>query len=77
MARPLRLPYAGGVYHVMARGNDRKAVVRDDRDRARFVDTLAQMGDRYRVRCAVGARLVTDRPFRRRVKSALDVKVKT
>ncbi len=51
MARPLRLPYAGGVYHVTARGNERKAVVRDDRDRARFVDTLAQMVDRYRVLC--------------------------
>lgn len=51
MARPLRLNYAGGVYHVTARGNERKAVVRDDRDRARWVDTLAQVVDRYRVRC--------------------------
>ncbi len=51
MARPLRLNFAGGVYHVTARGNERKALVRDDRDRARFVDTLAQMVQQYRVAC--------------------------
>jgi putative transposase len=51
MARPLRLAFAGGVSHVTARGNERKAIVRDEVDRARFVDTLAAMLDRYRVRC--------------------------
>jgi REP element-mobilizing transposase RayT len=51
MARPLRLAFPGGVYHVTARGNERKAIVRDETDRARFVDTLAAMVDRYRVRC--------------------------
>jgi hypothetical protein len=33
MARPLRLEAEGAVYHVIARGNERKAVFRDDRDR--------------------------------------------
>ncbi len=51
MARPLRLNYAGAFYHVTARGNARQAIVRDDRDRARFVDTLAQLVERYGVRC--------------------------
>ena len=51
MARPLRLALAGGLYHVTARGNERKAIARDDTDRARFVDTLAAMVDQYRVRC--------------------------
>ncbi|MEX5215222.1 MAG: transposase [Nitrospiraceae bacterium] len=51
MARPLRLTFAGGVYHVTARGNERKAIVRDDTDRARFVDTLAAMVEHYRVQC--------------------------
>lgn len=32
MARPLRVEFAGAVYHVMARGNERKAVFRDDRE---------------------------------------------
>jgi REP element-mobilizing transposase RayT len=51
MARPLRLAFAGGVYHVTARGNERKAIVRDDGDRARFLDTLAAMVDQYGVVC--------------------------
>jgi REP element-mobilizing transposase RayT len=51
MARPLRLAFPGGVYHVTARGNERKAIVRDDVDRGRFVDTLARMVERYRVCC--------------------------
>ena len=51
MARPLRLTFAGGVYHVTARGNERKAIVRDDVDRARFVDTLATVVKHYRVVC--------------------------
>ena len=37
MARPLRLSFAAGVSHVTARGNERKALVRDDGDRTRFV----------------------------------------
>lgn len=51
MARPLRISYAGAVYHVTARGNERKAVVRDDDDRKRFVWTLAEMVEQYRVVC--------------------------
>lgn len=51
MARPLRVVYPGAVYHVTARGNERKAIVRDDRDRQRFVATLAQMVAQYRVIC--------------------------
>ena len=51
MARPLRLSYAGAVYHVTARGNERKPIVRDDTDRARFVDTLGAMVAQYRVVC--------------------------
>ena len=35
MARPLRLAFAGGVSHVTAQGNERKAIVRVDTDRAR------------------------------------------
>jgi len=51
MARPFRLALADGVSHVTARGHERQAIVRDDTDRARFLDTLAAMGDLYRVRC--------------------------
>jgi hypothetical protein len=30
MARPLRIQFEGALYHVTTRGNERKAVVRDD-----------------------------------------------
>jgi hypothetical protein len=33
MARPLRIEYDGALYHVTSRGNDRKAIFKDDSDR--------------------------------------------
>ncbi len=42
MARPLRVEYAGAVYHVTSRGNGRQAVFLDDKDRTRFLDVLAK-----------------------------------
>ncbi|HUJ09265.1 MAG TPA: transposase [Verrucomicrobiae bacterium] len=50
MARPIRVEFEGAVYHVMARGNERKAVFRDDKDRQRFLETLAEMVERFGVR---------------------------
>ncbi|MBI4659898.1 MAG: transposase [Verrucomicrobia bacterium] len=50
MARPLRNEQAGGWYHVTARGNERKAIYRNDRDRQHFCDRLAEMTDRFRIR---------------------------
>lgn len=51
MARPLRIAYPGAVYHVTARGNARQRIVRDDHDRVRFVQILADMVDQYGVLC--------------------------
>ncbi len=42
MARKLRIEYAGAVYHVMNRGDRREAVFEDDRDRQRFLETVAE-----------------------------------
>ena len=50
MARPLRIERPGGWYHVSARGNERKAVYRADRDRQHFLELLAEMVARFRVR---------------------------
>lgn len=47
MARPLRLEYLGAWYHVTARGNERRDIFRDDRDRERFVTLLAELEKRY------------------------------
>ena len=40
MARPLRLEYAGAVYHVMARGNQGQRICADDADRRLWLATL-------------------------------------
>ncbi len=49
MARPIRVEYADAVYHVTARGNERKAIFRDDADRQRYLETIEQMVDRFGV----------------------------
>ncbi len=51
MARPLRIYYSNAVYHITARGNERKAIVQDDVDRERFVQILADMVAQYQVLC--------------------------
>jgi REP element-mobilizing transposase RayT len=47
MARPLRIEYAGAVYHVTSRGNARHDIVVGDRDRTQFLTLLAHVIDRY------------------------------
>lgn len=47
MARPLRLDFEGALWHVTARGNERRDIVRDDADRETFVRTLAAVVTRY------------------------------
>jgi putative transposase len=47
MARPLRVEFAGALYHVMSRGNDRRAIVKDDADRQRRIDWLRRTVETY------------------------------
>jgi len=42
MARKLRVEYPGAIYHVMNRGDRREPIFRDDADRRRFEETLAE-----------------------------------
>ena len=42
MPRQLRLEYEGAVYHVLARGNRRQSIYRDDRDRLAWLDFLSR-----------------------------------
>jgi REP element-mobilizing transposase RayT len=46
MARPLRIEYPGATYHVMARGNQGRAIFQDDPDRQRFLETLGEACDK-------------------------------
>jgi putative transposase len=43
MPRAPRIEYEDAIYHVMARGNQRRAIVFSDADRDLFVDTLAEI----------------------------------
>jgi len=47
MARPLRIEYAGAIYHAMARGNARQRIFRDDADRQNLLDGLEDAVVRY------------------------------
>jgi len=38
MARPLRLEFAGALYHVTSRGNRREMIFESDDDRRTFAD---------------------------------------
>jgi hypothetical protein len=47
MSRPLRLERSGGWYHVTARGNERRAIYRDNRDREHFCGLLAGAAEMF------------------------------
>ena len=49
MSRPLRIQYPGAVYHITCRGNERKDIFRDDDDRGRFLEVLADSQAIYSV----------------------------
>jgi putative transposase len=47
MARPLRVEFAGAVYHLTSRGNARQNIFFNDADRELFLKTLAHVVSRY------------------------------
>ena len=47
MSRPLRIEYAGALYHVTSRGNERKPIFREEADFALFLDVLAEVCERF------------------------------
>ena len=51
MARPLRIAYPGAVYHITSRGNEKKLIFKDERDREILLDTLSQVDKRYNWLC--------------------------
>src|SRR5271155_480502 len=42
MARPIRIEFEGALYHITARGNERREIFRSDADRTLFLATLEQ-----------------------------------
>ncbi|MES9901317.1 MAG: transposase [Sedimenticola sp.] len=53
MARPLRLEFAGALYHVTARGNERRAIFFSDADRSAWLDIFGAVCDRFNWHCHV------------------------
>lgn len=49
MARPLRIDVAGGFYHVMGRGLERRRIFGDDKDRRRWLERLGELPSRFGV----------------------------
>ena len=47
MSRPLRVELTGGIYHVVARGNERRPIFRDDQDREEYLGRLADCRSRF------------------------------
>ena len=47
MARPLRIDFPGGWYHVTSRGNERKPIFRQDQDYWHFLELLEEGVERY------------------------------
>ena len=51
MARPLRVEFAGALYHLTSRGDRREDIYLDDADRVMFLEVLAEVCDRFRWVC--------------------------
>jgi REP element-mobilizing transposase RayT len=47
VSRPPRIEVAGGIFHVVARGNERRPVFRDDHDRESFLQLLGKVAEQY------------------------------
>jgi REP-associated tyrosine transposase len=51
MSRPLRIEYSEAVYHVTSRGNAKRPIFKDDKDRWSLLDVLEEVKDRYHWFC--------------------------
>jgi len=51
MARPLRIEFAGAIYHVTSRGNGRQRIFLDDRDNRLFLELLGNTLERFQWVC--------------------------
>jgi putative transposase len=47
MGRPIRIEYPGALYHVTSRGNEKKEIFREDRDKQKFLEILNEYHDRF------------------------------
>ncbi|MDV6343990.1 hypothetical protein [Nitrosomonas sp. Is37] len=53
MARPIRLEFSNGLYHVMSRDNGGEAIFDEDEDKQQFLDLLADLITCYETICTM------------------------
>lgn len=51
MARPLRIEFPGAVYHITSRGDEKKPIFLDDKDREDFLNLLQDINKRHHWIC--------------------------
>ena len=51
MSRPLRLEFAGALYHVTSRGDRQEDIYEDDTDRVMYLNVLTEVCDRFNWVC--------------------------
>ena len=51
MARPLRIEFAGTLYHLTSRGDRREAIYEDDEDREAFLEAWKKETELFYKRC--------------------------
>jgi REP element-mobilizing transposase RayT len=51
MARPLRIEFAGALYHVTARGDRQEPIYEDDEDRRSFLEILGTVTEDFNWVC--------------------------
>ncbi|ASQ47294.1 transposase [Legionella clemsonensis] len=51
MVRPLRIEFAGGLYHITSRGNRKEAIYLSDEDRENFLSVLGDACLKYHWLC--------------------------
>ena len=51
MSRPLRLEFAGALYHVTSRGDRQEDIYEDDTDRVMYLNVLSEVCDRFNWVC--------------------------
>ena len=47
MARQWRIEFEGAFYHILSRGNECRDIFYDNEDRRLFLDTVAEMSERF------------------------------
>ncbi len=57
MARPLRIEWAGGLYHVTSRGDRREDIYLNRADREAWLDLLGEVCGRFNWRCHSGCQM--------------------